>query len=105
MIDQFKPGQKVRLTVLKTPRAENGVITIERLLRLDPVTKRGLRKAHQKRARTTIVFNRGNRDWIKRQTCAKIVQAAPGRTATIAYSHNLAPDLKSVAKYLKVEPA
>lgn len=105
MLDKFKAGQNVRLTVVKAPRAQGCVTTIERLLRLDPIVQRGLRKARSKRKQTQFWFNRGNRDWLKRQTCGKIVKCAAGSTATFPYAVNLAPDIQSVAKYLKIEAA
>lgn len=101
----FKPGQNVRLTVLKAPRAQSCKTTIERLLRLDPTIQKGLRTAHKKRRQGKIVFNRGNRDWIKREICGKIVKPVAGSTATFPYTVNLAPDIASVAQYLKVEAA
>ncbi|MCW5765616.1 MAG: hypothetical protein KIT68_06545 [Phycisphaeraceae bacterium] len=105
MFDSFKPGQNIRITVVKTPRASGRVSTIERLMRLDAGVIRGLRKAHKKRRQTTVVYNRGNRDWVKRQTCAKIVQALPGQSAVIPFNVSLVPDMKAVQQYLKIEAA
>jgi hypothetical protein len=104
-MSSFKPGQKIRLTITDAPRNEAGVDTIERLMRQDPGVKRGLRRAQRRRRQDMVVYNRGNRDWYKREKCAKIISAESGASWTMDYSHQLAPELASVAAYLKVEPA
>jgi hypothetical protein len=101
----FKPGQNIRLTITSAPRNEAGVDTLERLMRQEPSVKRGLRKAQRRRRQDMIVYNRGNRDWYKREKCARIVNAQNGATWTMTYSHQIAPELASVAGYVKVEPA
>jgi hypothetical protein len=105
MAQNFKPGQQIRLTITAAPRTESGIDTLERLMRLEPSVKRGLRRAQRRRRQDMIVYNRGNRDWYKREKCAKIVEAKTGASWTISFSHNIAPDLASVASHVKVEPA
>jgi hypothetical protein len=102
MLDTLKAGQPVTFTVLSTPRAQDSKDTIERLMRLDPVNKKSLTSAYKKRAQRQFTFNRGNRDWVKRETCAQIVRCAKGATWTMPFTFNVLPDIKSVEKYLKV---
>lgn len=105
MAKTLTPGQKISCTLTSVPRAEGARKTIARLMRRDPVASKGLRRAQRVRRQTTIVYNRGNRDWVKRQTCAKIVQALPGQSAVIPFNVSLVPDMKAVQQYLKIEAA
>lgn len=101
----LKPGQKIRCTVLKTPMAQGDKKTIERLMRRDPSVARGLRKSHHIRQRTTVIYNRGNRDWVQRQKCGKIVRLVPGNSWACLYDISLLPEFKAVEKFLKIEAA
>src|ERR1051326_4792576 len=78
MLDKLKPGQTIRCTITAAPRTEAGIDTIERLMRQEPGIKRGLRRAQRRRRQDMIVYNRGNRDWYKRETCGRLVKAAKG---------------------------
>jgi hypothetical protein len=105
MIDSLKPGQKIRCTVLKLPKAAADRKTIERLMRRDPAVVRGLRNSYEKRAHTTVTYNRGNRDWVQRQKVGKIVRLVTGNSWTCAFDLSVAPDFKAVQSFLKVEAA
>jgi hypothetical protein len=105
MIDSLKPGQTIRCTVLKLPRAAADRKTIERLMRRDPAVTRGLRRSHKLRARTTVTYNRGNRDWVQRQKVGKIVRLVKGNSWTCTFDLGVAPDFKAVSDFLKVEAA
>lgn len=105
MIDTLKAGQNIRCTIVKNPRNAGNRKTLERLMRLQPEIKRGLRTAHRKRQQTLEVYNRGNRDWTKRVTCGKFVQPVSGQTWTMTFTQALAADLKSLETCIKVEKA
>lgn len=105
MLDSMKAGQKIRCTITKLPRNEAAVDTIERLMRQEPSVKRGLRRAQRRRRQDMIVYNRGNRDWYKREICGKQVQAKAGASWTMTYSVQVLPELKSLASYLSVQSA
>lgn len=105
MIDSLKPGQTIRCTVLKLPRAAADKKTIERLMRRDPAVTRGLKNSHHKRQRSTVTYNRGNRDWVQRQKVGKIVRLETGKSWTCTFDLSVAPDFKAVSKFLKVEAA
>lgn len=102
---QFKPGQNIKCTVTAKPTTENRMQTIERLMRLDPVNRRALKKAHRVRQQRLNVYNRGNRDWTSREICARIVRCEKGNTWTMRFDFNIAPDLAAVSDYLTVENA
>ncbi len=105
MIESLKAGQSIRCTVVKNPRNAGNRKTLERLMRLQPLTKRGLRTAHHKRQQNLVVYNRGNRDWTKRESCGKFVLPVSGQSWTMVFTQSLAADLKSVAACIKVENA
>jgi hypothetical protein len=105
MIDKLKPGQNIRCTITKAPRTPARIDTLERLMRQDASVKRGLRKSQRRRRQGMIVYNRGNRDWYKREICGKIVRCETGATWTMPYSLHLAPEFRAIADYIKVEPA
>lgn len=104
-IDAFKPGQSIRCTIAKTPRAKGPRETIARLMRLDPENARGLRRAQLLRSRRMNAYIRGNRLWHSREKAARVVRVAPGESWNLPFTPALAPDLKSVASYLTIEQA
>ncbi len=105
MIESLKPGQSIKCTLVKAPRAQAASKTILRLMRREVSVVRGLRRAQMLRRRNMIVYNRGNRDWYKRSIPGRIVQLETGRSWTFVYDLNIAPDLRSVQTYLKIEKA
>lgn len=105
MLANFKPGQNIRCTIVKAPRARAARKTVERLMWRDPVVAKGLRKSQSVRQTSTIIYNRGNRDWVKRQKCARIVEVVRGQKWTLTYHHDLAADFASVKDYLSIEAA
>lgn len=105
MIETLKPGQSLRCTILKAPRTENRQQTILRLMRKDAAISRALRKASRRRQQNMVIYNRGNRDWFKRETVGKLARVAAGETWTMLYTPDLAPDLRTVEKYLQIKPA
>jgi hypothetical protein len=74
-------------------------------MRQDPAVKRGLRRAQRRRRQDMVVYNRGNRDWYKREVCGKQVRAEQGATWTMQYSHQIAPELRSLGDFLTIQPA
>jgi hypothetical protein len=104
-LDSLKPGQSIRCTITKAPRTEAKLDTLERLMQMDPGVKRGLRRAQRRRRQDMVVYNRGNRDWYKREKCAQIARPQAGSSWTMVYSHQIQPDLASVSDNIKVEQA
>lgn len=104
-LDSFKAGQQVRCTVTAEPRTDDARDTIARLMRHDAAAKRGLRTTQRQRAQNMIVYNRGNRDWTDRKKCSRIVRVEVGQGWTMAYYHQIAPDLRSVGEYISIASA
>lgn len=104
MLATLKAGQTISCTVTASPRRADARDTIERLMRQDPAVKKGLRTAQRKRGQRMEIYNRGNRDWVKRERCARLVSCVKGATWSMTYVPALAPDLASVEKYLQITP-
>jgi len=104
-VGSLKSGQTISCTLTSVPRAEAARKTIARLMRRDPVAGKGLRKSQNVRRRTTIVYNRGNRDWVKRQLCSKHVHVVLGETWSMVYTADLANEFAAIGKYIDVKAA
>ena len=105
MLDSLKAGQTIKCTITKAPRKAAAVDTIERLMRAEPSVKRGLRRAQRRRRQDMIVYNRGNRDWYKREICGRQVSAKAGATWTMTFSQQILPELRSLEGYITVQAA
>jgi hypothetical protein len=105
MHPDFKPGQVLTCTITGTPRTVDAQQTIARLMRQDPVVRRGLRVGQRRRRQTTVHSPRGGRLWARRQKCAKIVTVGRGETWTMRWSPHLKPDLAAVAPFVSISAA
>ncbi|MDX2131887.1 MAG: hypothetical protein SFY69_07540 [Planctomycetota bacterium] len=101
----FKPGQTITLTLNKLPRREDAVHTVERLMRLDPVNRKALKRAQRMREQRILIYNRGNRDWVSREKPALVVRPVEGATWSMSFDFDIARDLQSVGEYLSVKSA
>lgn len=99
----FKPGQTLRCTIQQVPRTEDAQQTILRLMRKDPTIAKRLRRSQMMRRRHMVVYNRGNRDWYKRETVGKVANVIQGAQWSFAFNHDLGRDMEIVKNYLKVE--
>lgn len=98
----YKPGQNLACTVEKLPLNEGASDTIARLMRLDPSNKKALRTAQRMRKQREVIYNRGNRDWHKREKTAKVVHVAVGENWNMTFNYDLARDIASVKQYLSI---
>jgi hypothetical protein len=99
----YKAGQVLNCTVNEVPLRQDAADTIARLMRLDPAHKRALKTAQRMRAQREVMYNRGNRDWFKRERPAKVVRVATGANWTMPFSYDLARDLDSVKAFLTIK--
>lgn len=104
-LESFKPGQKITCTITKVPAAEGDRKTLARLMRLDAVAIRALRRAQSLRRQRMVVYNRGNRDWVSRESCAKVVRVAVGENWTMPYRLDLVHELKNLSGFVSVRGA
>lgn len=102
MLDSLKPGQTITCTISKAPRTPSQVSTVERLMRRDLANRKGLRRAQRLRRQNMVVYNRGNRDWVKRERCGKLVRTVTGSQWTMAWSPDLAPEFRTVEQFITI---
>ena len=105
MIDTLSAGDTISLTVNKIPNNKSARDTIERLMRRDPEIKRGLARAQRMRRQRMHSYIRGGRRWFSREKAARIAMCEQGRSWTMSFTHDIAPDLRSVESYLSVSKA
>ena len=101
----YAAGQQIRCTITSSPRSKGAEYTLVRLMRLDPASKRAMTRSHRERMQNLVVRSRGGRPWCVREQASKIVRAETGESWTMAFLPKFAPDLNSVAEYLKIEKA
>jgi hypothetical protein len=99
----FNPGQTLRCTIERVPHTEDDQQTILRLMRKDPTIAKRLRRSQMMRRRHMVVYNRGNRDWYKRETVGKVANVTKGAQWSFAFNHDLGRDMEVVKDYLKIE--
>lgn len=99
----FKAGTKLVCTISSIPKATGKISTLERLMRRDPENRRALARAQTKRRQRMVVYNRGNRDWVSRETAAKVVRVEKGAEWKMTYTLDIAPDIASVSRFLQMK--
>lgn len=99
----FAPGQTLRCTIERVPLTEDDRQTILRLMRKDPAIAKRLRRSQMMRRRHMVVYNRGNRDWYKRERVGKVAHVLKGAQWFFTYNHDLGRDMQVVRDYLKIE--
>ncbi len=104
-VSSFKPGATITCSVTKAPRTPDMAATIARLMRLDPANKKALRRAQRMRRQRVIIYNRGNRDWTKREKTAKVVHVAVGEKWSMPWTNDKAADLAYVAAFIDAKLA
>lgn len=105
MSASFKPGQTITCTIERVPKTADDQQTILRLMRKDPAIAKRLRRSQMMRRRHMIVYNRGNRDWYKRETCGKVAIVASGAKWSFTYNHDLGRDMEVIKDYLSIKSA
>lgn len=102
-LSSLKPGSKITCTVVKMPRTEDQESTILRLMRNNPDARKALKRAQRMRMQRVVIYNRGNRDWTKREKTAKVVRVEKDKSWTMTFSLDQLTDFASVSKYVTVK--
>ncbi len=105
MIEQFAPGQEIRVTITEQPRRSAQRKTLRRLMGINPEMKKALTKAQEHRRRTLPSHMRGGRMWAVRPRASLITRAEKGASWTMPFFPQVAPDLESVSGLVRVEAA
>jgi hypothetical protein len=102
---EVKPGGKVSIEVIKTPRCEAAAKTLSRIFGKD-LAGRNLRR-HRKalRASAKMVHRRGGRPWEHAPRAPRLIRPEKAATCTVLVTPELVGDLKSVQRFIKVSAA
>jgi hypothetical protein len=49
-----------------------------------------------------VIYNRGNRDWVSRETVARVVHVVRGATWTMVYTPDLSSEFNCINQYIKI---
>jgi len=96
------PLKTLTFTISKVPVSLPHRKTIERLMRMQPAVRRGLKRAAKIRAERNNIHPRGGRMWNARIKASRIVHAQRGASFTLMVTPQIVADLKSVEKYLAI---
>ncbi len=103
---QIEVNTRQTFTVERLPRNEAGRKTLRRLMRMQPHIQKGLRKLAKRRQQTdNRTVTRAGVDWVIRVPTTKLTYVREGESFTLDVTPQIAPDLRSVEPYLKVESA
>lgn len=103
-MSSIKPGSRISLEVVATPRTHGGRTTLARLCRKDPE----LVRHHKKQTATRPSWEswrRGGMTWHHQMKTATKVEIKPGSRFKILASYDVIQDLASIEKFVKVTPA
>lgn len=103
MAIDVRPGQWIKVTVTRQPRAAGAVKTLARLLQMDKVARKNADRA--KKARPVGEHRRGGRMWKDRPSRVPVVDTNAGASYRIFASLDVLKDLTSIEKYVQVAPA
>jgi hypothetical protein len=104
--DVITPMATVTFTVTAAPPRTAQRKTIERLMRMQPDTRRALKhRARQRRQEDNVTYVRAGRPWTNRVKATRMARVAPGETFTLTLTPQIIPDIKSVEPFLKAEKA
>ncbi len=92
---------KVTFTISSLPRTASATKTLERLMRMNPKAQRTLAKLQHKRMyHLNERRARAGRMWLTRVAATRLIKVAVGESFTLTMTPQIAPDVKSVEKYL-----
>jgi hypothetical protein len=105
MLDQIQTGQKVHVKVAKQPTNAAAKKTLKRLLAKDPQVAAEEQRRKQVRDANKRPRIRAGRPWITRPVKKPSVTGELGEAGTLSASYDVIQDLKSVEKFIDVQPA
>lgn len=105
MLDNITTGQKVHVKIARQPTNAAARKTLSRLLAKDPDVAAEERRRKEVRDANKRHRIRAGRPWIVRPPRKPSVQGNAGEAGTITASYDVIKDLKSVEKFIEVNPA
>ena len=104
MADVIAPLNTVTFTIKSVPQRPAQLVTIRRLMGLQPKVQRALRQRAKRRANVeNVATPRAGREWINRAKAAKGSRVAVGERFTLTLTPQILPDVKSVERFLEAK--
>jgi len=103
MSDLLTAGKTVSFTVNSVPTTPAGCKTIQRLMRMQPDIRRGLRKLQNLRKERNVTYVRAGRPWTNRCKATKITKVELGEQFTLFLTPQILPDIHAVASHLEMK--
>jgi hypothetical protein len=98
------PGSKVRIKVSKTPTNEAAAKTLSRIFAKN-LTDRGARRRRRALRQSEMrLHRRGGRPWAYLPQAPRLFQPTKDAACTVLVTPDLLGDLRSVARFIQVEP-
>jgi hypothetical protein len=105
MLDNVQYGQTVQVTVAKQPTNQAAKKTLARLLAKDPQIAAEHQRRKEVREATKHTRTRAGRPWIVRPVKKPVVNGDLGESGHLKVRYQEMKDLKSVARFIDVQPA
>ena len=77
--------------------------TIQRLMRMQPDIRRGLKRLQKTRPLRNRIYQRAGGMWNARVKATRLTRVAPGESFTLQITPQIVPDLRSVASFLSAK--
>jgi len=104
MSDLIAPGKTVTFTVTKMPRRDATRKTIQRLMRMQPEIRGGLKKLQERRKRhDNHTYIRAGKAWTSRVPATRLTTVAPGEQFTLTLTPQILSDVRSIADHVEMK--
>jgi len=106
MSDVIAPLNTVTFTVTRMPRTEKQRKTIQRLMRMQPEIRKGLKALQLRRKRhDNRDTMRAGRIWVARKRATRLTHVEPGATFTLRLIPQILADVKSIEPFVEAKAA
>jgi hypothetical protein len=97
MSDLIAPGSTIHFTVTKMPARLGARKTLQRLMRMQPAVRGGLKKLQERRRREdNQTYVRAGKDWTNRVKATRLTRVAPGEQFTLTLTPQILADVRSI---------
>lgn len=104
MSDVIAPLNTVTFTVKRQPRTEAQRKTIQRLMRMQPEVRKGLKSLqHRRKIKDNVTTIRAGRPWVVRKRATRLTHVEPGATFTLRLTPQIIDDVRSVEGFLEAK--
>lgn len=103
MSDLIATGQTVTFTISQTPKRDAPRKTLQRLMRLQPSVRGGLKKLQERRRHENHTYIRAGKAWTARVKATRLTTVAEGETFTLTLTPQILPDVRSIERYVDMK--